>query len=353
MVFHQAAVYKKGREGKKVELIVIHRIYGSLTSADGTFVSGNRNNSAHYGVGWGGEIIQWVKDEDTAYHAGNWDVNLRSIGIEHQDNQQEKYTDAQYEASAQLVAGLCKKFGIPANRNAIRKHNEVSVKGTACPGEMDIDRIVNRASQIINGGNMPYPQDAIEQIKNGLSLNQYVSLIVERAIEGARQLAFGHIDQPGVEADRNRVMATILEGKDHDMKEIFIGYGDSEEFKGKWTDKAQAEASIRLIAEELSSARVALDKVGSELGDQQDYINELKNKVAETMGERDGISATLVREREEWFKVGEDATKQFTASLEAKNAEIEALKAKLTGDENPNAWVYRFIGYKIVITKES
>jgi len=139
----QSPAYSKGRFPYTVDRIVIHRIYGSLASADQTFLSGNRRTSAHYGVGWKGEIYQWVKEEDTAWANGNWIMNRRAVSIEHEDKQTETYTDKQYAASSWLVKEIATRYRIPLDRAHIVKHNEVVP--TACPGQIAIDRIIQAA----------------------------------------------------------------------------------------------------------------------------------------------------------------------------------------------------------------
>lgn len=80
-------------------------------------------------------IIQMVKDEHTAWHAGksSWEIdgvlteslNKWSIGIELQgDGALVSYTDFQYEALIWLVKQKMKKFAIPIE--LIRGHQEVS-----------------------------------------------------------------------------------------------------------------------------------------------------------------------------------------------------------------------------------
>lgn len=81
-----------------------------------------------------GFIGQCVSDINIAYHAGNYAVNSRAIGIEHEayNNAPSYYTNAMYNSSAKLVAHLCRRYGIPIDRNHIIGHNEVVA--TTCPG---------------------------------------------------------------------------------------------------------------------------------------------------------------------------------------------------------------------------
>jgi len=155
-----ASNFKVGRDGNSINKIIIHTVVGSLQSAITTFQNPSRIASAHYIVGLDGRIVQMVKESDTAYHAGNWQVNLTSIGIEHADNMDYNgpRTPELYEASARLVLDICKRYNIPIDRQHILRHREVSLKPTACPDNLDIDRIVARANQI-NTPPPPPPPD--------------------------------------------------------------------------------------------------------------------------------------------------------------------------------------------------
>src|SRR3990167_11517407 len=103
MEFIPAAIqnFKVGRDGRKVEFVIIHTIVGSVASAIATFQKPDRIASAHYVIGANRQVAM-VKEENTAYHAGNFDINLRSIGIEHEDNAKpyEPRPDKLYEISA-------------------------------------------------------------------------------------------------------------------------------------------------------------------------------------------------------------------------------------------------------------
>src|SRR3990167_1220093 len=140
--------YLKGRQGQKIKYIVIHSIVGSAASAIATFKKPDRIASAHYIVAWNGSITQMVKDSDAAYHAGNFTINLQSIGIEHDDQAKPNVVrpPALYKTSAKLVYDLCKKYKIPIDRKYIRMHREISA--TACPAKLDVERIVREAKAL-------------------------------------------------------------------------------------------------------------------------------------------------------------------------------------------------------------
>ncbi len=82
-----------------------------------------------------GHIAQHVKAKDVAWHAGNWYVNAKSIGIEHEGFVAEQgawYTEAMYRSSAKLVRYLAGKYGIPLDRQHILGHDNV-------PGTVPVD----------------------------------------------------------------------------------------------------------------------------------------------------------------------------------------------------------------------
>lgn len=152
--------FKASRDGNKIQYIVLHWIVGPLSAADAVFKNPNleKPRSAHFGIS-GNIVHQYVKEEHTAYHAANWDYNVKSIGIEHEGGQMVNGarvvpSQATHETSAQLIATLSKKYGIPLDRAHIKKHNEIVA--TECPGSLNVDWIIGRAKEI----NTPAPPPA-------------------------------------------------------------------------------------------------------------------------------------------------------------------------------------------------
>jgi hypothetical protein len=146
-------VYTKGRS-KPISRITFHHIVGDAPAAINTFNSGNRGDSSSYIIGSDGKIYQYVPENDTPWTDANWDSNCRSITIEHAGGHPSvPYTAEMYEASAQLVAYLINKYGI----GDFKRHRDVSTTPTACPGELNVEAIVNRAHQIIDEANRPIP----------------------------------------------------------------------------------------------------------------------------------------------------------------------------------------------------
>jgi N-acetyl-anhydromuramyl-L-alanine amidase AmpD len=110
-----------------VRKIVIHVAEGSYSGTISWFENCSAQASAHYVVSRKGSVAQCARGEDIAWHAGWWDTNTHSIGIEHAgyiDNP-EWFTKSMYHASARLAAWCCKKYEIPIDRKHIIGHSEV------------------------------------------------------------------------------------------------------------------------------------------------------------------------------------------------------------------------------------
>jgi N-acetylmuramoyl-L-alanine amidase len=134
--------------------VVIHTMVGTIESANSRFQNSSDAQpggraSAHYGVGYNGDrLVQWVDEKDAAWHAGDFEINLDSIGIEHEDmgRYDDPRPDGLYATSAALVRRICERYGIPIDRAHIRAHREVSDSPTGCPDALDVDRIVTLAA---------------------------------------------------------------------------------------------------------------------------------------------------------------------------------------------------------------
>lgn len=132
-----------------IDRVVIHWFgKGTLSSANSRFQTAG-NSSAHYGIS-NSLVWQWVKEEKVAYHASNYVMNQRSIGIEHDAGIDPLHdpSEQSYQTSGELVRIICKKYNIPLNRTHIIGHNEV--KATQCPGTVSIDKIISIAKGVIS-----------------------------------------------------------------------------------------------------------------------------------------------------------------------------------------------------------
>ncbi|MCG5214385.1 peptidoglycan recognition protein family protein [Streptosporangium soli] len=113
---------------QKIDYIVIHdteTLYEPTLRLvqDPTYVSW------HYTLrSQDGHIAQHVKTKDVGWHAGNWYVNAKSIGLEHEGFLAQGgswYTEAMYRTSAKLVRHLAAKHRVPLDRAHIIGHDNV------------------------------------------------------------------------------------------------------------------------------------------------------------------------------------------------------------------------------------
>jgi N-acetylmuramoyl-L-alanine amidase len=138
--------YDIGRGGNRVELIVDHWTVVMLEAAVRRFTNPASILSAHYIIGRDGRIVQLVSEDDTAFHAGNYSVNQRSIGIEHEAGPAMPPTDALYAASVRLHVEIASRHGLDlAVGETVLPHR--AIVPTECPGTLDLERIVREARE--------------------------------------------------------------------------------------------------------------------------------------------------------------------------------------------------------------
>jgi N-acetyl-anhydromuramyl-L-alanine amidase AmpD len=130
----------------KMDEVVIHDTEGSLASALSVFqcpVTDPNCGAAsiHYIVDTDGTVYQVLREKDIAYHAGNFWVNMHSIGIEHvgyDATGYDWYNTAQYLSSAKLVAYLLQKYHMPLDHSHVVSHGMVpSPSLAASPNHVD------------------------------------------------------------------------------------------------------------------------------------------------------------------------------------------------------------------------
>ena len=120
-----------------LDYVIIHVTQATYPTTLSIFQNPQKKVSAHYVVrSADGHVAQCVREHDVAWHAGNWDYNTRSIGIEHEGwvDQPAYFTNALYEESAKLTAAVCARYGIPRDRAHILGHYEVPGTDHTDPG---------------------------------------------------------------------------------------------------------------------------------------------------------------------------------------------------------------------------
>ncbi|MEU3184181.1 N-acetylmuramoyl-L-alanine amidase [Streptomyces sp. NPDC006923] len=125
-----------------IDYIVIHDTEASWAGTitmiqDPAYVSWNytlRSSDGH--------VAQHVAAKDVAWHAGNWYVNSKSVGLEHEGflaAPDAWFTEAMYRSSARLVRYLARKHDVPLDRQHILGHDNVPGTTTALIPDMHTD----------------------------------------------------------------------------------------------------------------------------------------------------------------------------------------------------------------------
>src|SRR5262245_7149024 len=120
------------------KFVVIHDMEGYYLSTISYFQRSTTQASVHYFVNGkkdtssdspAGEVSQGVREAYYAWHARCW--NQYSLGTEHEGfvSNPAWFTEALYQASADLQRHLCDKFGIAKDRNHVCGHDQKRISG--------------------------------------------------------------------------------------------------------------------------------------------------------------------------------------------------------------------------------
>lgn len=148
--------FSKGRGGVRPDCFVLH--HQATTNDDATLAmmtSGSRTVSSTVTVSNLGRITGVVEEEDTPYTNGNQAWNRRSFTAEIANLSADGWTisDASYGALARWMADVSTRWGITLSRSTAFGHRELYTKfgagyATACPGALDLDRVIAEANVI-------------------------------------------------------------------------------------------------------------------------------------------------------------------------------------------------------------
>jgi N-acetyl-anhydromuramyl-L-alanine amidase AmpD len=134
---------------RKVPLIVLHTMAGSLDGTAAHFNHPESLVSSHYGVDHHGEIHQYVHETDGAWTNGRIlrpaakqilergaNPNHYTITIEFAgQHRQGALDERQYQAGLWLIRQITKRWSIPCERDYIIGHGEIdSINKFHCPG---------------------------------------------------------------------------------------------------------------------------------------------------------------------------------------------------------------------------
>lgn len=154
--------YTVGRQDSIKGIVIHHAASTSFSSIGQAFATPGRGGSAHYGVE-ANKVAQYVKEENTAWHCGNWLGNSATIGIELTNSTGApdwKVSDETIKTAIKLVADVAKRNGIPklwlnpdADYPTLSGHRDWYGAATYCPGDYlysKLQYICDKANEILN-----------------------------------------------------------------------------------------------------------------------------------------------------------------------------------------------------------
>lgn len=155
--------YTSGREGKGVNKIIVH--HAATTDFDGiarTF-NGAREASAHYAVGRNNNVDAMVSESNTAWHCGNWQANLTSVGIENVNSSGApnwSVAEETFNTLVELVRDIAKRHGLLPLQVGKTLFGHKDWMATACPGVLygRLEELARRVNTGSGGGSTPAPQ---------------------------------------------------------------------------------------------------------------------------------------------------------------------------------------------------
>jgi peptidoglycan hydrolase-like protein with peptidoglycan-binding domain len=149
--------YTVGRSGRKIEAITIHHMAGILSAkrCGEIFQRVGRYGSSHYGIGFNGEIAQYVDEANTAWTNSNWDSNCKSITIETSNSTLAPswlVSDNVLNILIKLVADIAKRNNIKLVKGKTLTWHSM-FNNTQCPGNYllgKFDYIIAEANKLNN-----------------------------------------------------------------------------------------------------------------------------------------------------------------------------------------------------------
>lgn len=127
---NQRYKYLGSRVKVPIEYIIIHNTTEDMVSTRNTFLNPQSKVSAHFVIDRNLETTQFVHTSKVAWHAGNHQMNMQSIGIEVEAYEgAEGFAEGQEELLAQWLHFLVEAHKV--NPAKILMHRQV--RATLCP----------------------------------------------------------------------------------------------------------------------------------------------------------------------------------------------------------------------------
>lgn len=158
--------YTPGRPQGGVNHITVHHMAGVLSAEQcgSIFQRPGRGGSAHYGIGNGGEIANYVDENDTAWSDSNWNSNCTTISIETSNcatGGNWPVGDAAFNSLIKLVADIAARNGLGHLVPGKNLCWHSMYAATTCPGDFlrsKMQEIADKANAINEPAPEPQPE---------------------------------------------------------------------------------------------------------------------------------------------------------------------------------------------------
>ncbi|WAX06352.1 hypothetical protein BD811P3_00021 [Bifidobacterium phage BD811P3] len=169
-----------GRNGHTITHITLHIMVGYLTGTDSVF-NHPGGASAHYGIGADGSIHQYVDETNGSWSDANYNSNNSTISIEHEGGMNGiPCTRACMDASARLCTDIARRQGWThlwhdGLKGNVWLHREIPGTDHAgcpdlAPNGLDVNYIINKANQLLRGGDDMSAEDVWNFSQNGVKM---------------------------------------------------------------------------------------------------------------------------------------------------------------------------------------
>lgn len=160
--------YTKGRRGYGICKITPHHMAGKLTGrrCAELFQNPNRGASANYCIGYDGDIVCSVEEENRAWTSSNRANDCQAITIEVANSANGDpwpISDAAWNSLVKLCVDICRRHGFRLNydgtpNGSLTRHDMFA--NTNCPGPTlgaRFHELADTVNRILDGGEVPTP----------------------------------------------------------------------------------------------------------------------------------------------------------------------------------------------------
>jgi N-acetyl-anhydromuramyl-L-alanine amidase AmpD len=214
------------RKPGDIRFVVIHVSEGSFLGTVSWLRDPRAHASVNFVVSRTGQVQKLVPLHDIAWHAGNWAVNMRSIGIENEGFTLDPggFPLAEYKATATIAGRVARQSLIPIDRRHIIGHSQVPdpndpLQGGGIDGHTDPGPYWNWTLFMKLVREVAFPQHAI--------VHKHVGLQVQSSTLYGGQLIAGAVPWRAKIDGPVRSVSFVVDGKvrwiDHVKPFAFAG----------------------------------------------------------------------------------------------------------------------------------